>query len=145
MKTAYVGGSFVYLHSGHVNFLRQCAEIADRVVVSLNTDEFITSYKGVSPILSYDERRKVLEGCRYVDEVIPNVGGSDSKPAILRAKPDFIIVGSDWVAKDYYKQMQFTQEWLDEQGIILIFVPYSLGISTTEIKRRLNESISSIL
>lgn len=137
MSIAYTGGTFDYFHSGHVNFLRQCKAIADVVVVSLNTDEFITQFKGKPPIMSYDERRKVLEGCRYVDKVIPNTGGADSKPAIISVKPDFIIIGSDWASKDYYKQMGFNQEWLDEQGIVLIYVPYTLGISTTQIKERL--------
>lgn len=139
-KTAYTGGTFDCFHNGHVNFLRQCKAIADKVVVSLNTDEFIKSYKGAGPIYSYEERKKVLEGCRYVDRVVPNIGGADSKPAILQVKPDFVIIGSDWAGKDYYKQMQFTQEWLDEQGIVLIYVPYTVNISTTDIKRRLRGS-----
>lgn len=139
MKTAYTGGTFDYLHSGHVNFLRQCKAVAELVVVSLNTDEFITEYKGHPPIMSYTERKKVLEGCKYVDLVVPNVGGADSKPAILRIKPNFVIIGSDWASKDYYKQMGFTQDWLDEQEIVLIYLPYTVGISTTEIKRRIHD------
>ena len=109
------------------------------MVVALNTDEFIQEFKGRPPLLTYDERKKALEGCKYVDEVIPNVGGADSKPSILQVKPDFVVIGSDWAGKDYYKQMQFTQEWLDDLGIVLIYVPYTVGISTTELKRRLNE------
>lgn len=31
----------------------------------------------------------------------------------------------------------FTQDWLDENGISLIYIPYTDGISSTEIKRRL--------
>ena len=138
-RTVYCGATFDVLHAGHVNFLRQCKEIAGsgKVVVSLNTDEFIRSYKGHNPVFSYDERKKLLEQLEYVDEVIPNTGGSDSKPAILKVKPKFIVVGSDWASKDYYSQMEFTQDWLDKQGIILIYVPYTLLISTSEIKKRI--------
>ena len=138
-KVAYCGGTFDCPHSGHVNFLRQCKTIADKVVVSLNTDEFIIEYKGAPPIYSYEERKKILEGYRYVDMVVPNIGGTDSKPAILKVKPDFIIIGSDWASKDYYKQMKFTQKWLDKQGIVLIYVPYTIGISSTEVKERLKK------
>ena len=49
-------------------------------------------------------------------------------------QPDFIVIGSDWAKKDYYKQMNFTQEWLDENEIVLIYIPYTQGVSTTEIK-----------
>jgi len=139
-RIVYTGGSFEILHAGHINFLRQCKAIAGKdgkVIVSLNTDEFIESYKGIGSVFTYDERKKLLEQSEYVDEVIPNVGGADSKPTILSVKPNFIVIGSDWASKDYYKQMDFTQEWLDEQGIVLIYVPYTLIISTSEIKRRL--------
>jgi glycerol-3-phosphate cytidylyltransferase-like family protein len=72
-----------------------------------------------------------------VTEVIPNTGGSDSTIAIEEVKPDVIAIGSDWARRDYYKQMNFTQDWLDERGIMLLYIPYGKGASSTEIKRRL--------
>ena len=137
IKKLYTGGTFDLFHRGHVNFLRMCKEIADHVVVSLNTDEFIFEYKKEYPILDYRHRSDVLLSCKYVDEVIPNSGGQDSKPAILSVNPSYIAIGSDWAKKDYYKQMDFTQDWLDENNIILIYLPYTDMISTTQIKKRL--------
>jgi len=138
-KILYTGGTFDLFHYGHVNLLRQCKLVSDKVVVSLNTDEFIQEYKGVTPILSYDERVKSLFGCKYVDEVIPNTGGADSKPAILKSGANIVAIGTDWVTRDYYKQMNFTQSWLDNHGIVLIYLPDSRNlISTTEIKERVN-------
>lgn len=132
----YTGGTFDLIHSGHVNFLRRCAEIGD-VTIALNTDEFIAAYKGKPPIMSYDERFAVLSEFYSVMNIIPNEGGADSKPAILRANPDIIAIGSDWARKDYYTQMGFTQDWLDERNISLMYIPYTAGISTTELKRRI--------
>jgi glycerol-3-phosphate cytidylyltransferase len=109
-RKVYTGGTFDLFHRGHVNFLRQCKEIGDHVTVSLNTDEFIYRYKGEYPIISYEERKEVLLSCRYVDKVIPNTEGEDSKPTILDVNPKFIVIGSDWAKKDYYKQMNFTQK-----------------------------------
>jgi glycerol-3-phosphate cytidylyltransferase-like family protein len=103
----------------------------------LNTDEFIEKYKGQPPVMSYVERRAVLEACRYVDKVISNTGGADSRPSIMVAMPDMVIIGSDWAVRDYHKQMGFTQEWLDERKIMLCYIPYTKGISSTEIKKRL--------
>lgn len=127
---------FDLVHSGHVNFLRRCAEIGS-VVVSLNTDEFIEEYKGRRPVMSYAERQAMLEGLRFVDRVIPNVGGSNSKIAIELINPDMVIIGSDWARKDYYAQMGFDQDWLDARGIGLAYIPYTQGISTTDLKRRI--------
>ena len=68
---------------------------------------------------------------------MPNIAGADSKPTILQVDPDFVVIGDDWARKDYYAQMQFTQTWLDVQGIQLVYVPYTQGISTTELKSRI--------
>lgn len=136
-RKVYTGGTFDLFHRGHVNFLRQCKEIGDYVIVSLNTDEFIYRYKGEYPVISYEDRKEVLLSCKYVDKVIPNSEGEDSKPAILDVNPKFIVIGSDWAKKDYYKQMNFTQEWLDENDYMLIYIPYTDNVSTTLIKKKL--------
>ena len=139
-KIVYSGGTFDLIHSGHIRFLRACRRIAGdegQVVLALNTDEFVEAYKGKAPVMTYDERKTVLLGCKYVDDVVPNLSGADSKPTILNVEPDFIVIGDDWAKKDYYAQMQFTQDWLDEQGIQLVYVPYTQGISTTELKKRI--------
>jgi glycerol-3-phosphate cytidylyltransferase len=136
----YTGGTFDLFHAGHVNLLKRCKEIAGElgsVVVSLNTDEFIKEYKGKPPIVSFSDRMAVLKACKYVDQVIANSGGADSKPTILQVNPNIVAIGTDWAKKDYYKQMQFTQDWLDEKNISLIYIPYTKGISSTEIKTRL--------
>lgn len=138
IKKLYTGGTFDMFHYGHMNFLSKCVFLSDKVIVSLNTDEFIEEYKGSKPIMTYEEREKTLLLSGFVDEVIPNIGGSDSKPAILSVKPNIIAIGDDWAKKDYHKQMGFTQEWLDKNDIILLYLTYTKGISTTELKKRLN-------
>jgi cytidyltransferase-like protein len=140
-KIVYTGGTFDLFHAGHVNFLRQCKNIAGEngeVWVALNSDRFVEEFKGSSPIYDYVDREDILRACKYVDNVIPHEG-LDSRPTIKKVEPNFIVIGTDWVAKDYYAQMGFTQSWLDMRGIGLIYVPYTLGVSTTEIKKRLNK------
>ena len=141
MNIVYTGGTFDLFHSGHVNLLKKCREIAGangRVIVGLNTDNFVQQYKGKSPICNEQERKMVLAACTYVDEVILNIGCEDSKPAIEIAKPTFIVIGSDWATKDYYAQMGFDQNYLDNKGISLVYVPYTKNISSTDIKNRLS-------
>ena len=138
----YSGGTYDLFHWGHVELLRRLKDMAGKdgqVIVSLNTDEFVEEYKGKKPVMSYDERRIVLESCRYVDEVIKNVDGKDSRTAILSADVDFVVVGTDWCEKDYMKQMSFTREWLEENNIGFGYIPYTTDVSTTEIKKRLLE------
>jgi glycerol-3-phosphate cytidylyltransferase len=139
MKVVVTLGTFDLYHHGHVRLFKACRKLAEDgiVVVGLNSDEFIKKYKGKPPVMSYEERHEVVESCRYVDMVVENEAGGDSKPTLLKYHPDLLVIGSDWAKKDYYAQMDFTQEWLDEQDIQLVYVPYTEGISTTDIKKRL--------
>lgn len=134
--TIYTGGTFDLFHAGHANFLRRCKELGE-VTVALNTDDFIFDYKGRAPVMSYQERESVLVSCRFVDRVLPNFGGANSKPTIELVQPDMVIIGSDWARRDYYKQMQFDQDWLDEREIALCYIPYTDNISSTDVKNRL--------
>lgn len=142
MSIVYTGGTFDLFHSGHVNFLKRCREVAGEggvVVVSLNLDDFVYKFKNKYPVCTYEEREAVLLATKYVDVVVPNISGADSKPSIEKIKPDYIIVGSDWARKDYYAQMQFTQDWLDDRGIGLIYIPYTKEVSSTNIRGRMNK------
>lgn len=127
----YTGGTFDLFHAGHVNLLRECKKLG-HVTVALNTDEFVQRFKRKRPVIRYDDRAAVLAACRYVDRVMRCDG--DSVATVEAAKPDYIVVGSDWAKKDYYAQMGFSQEWLDERGINLVYVPYTNWISSTAIR-----------
>lgn len=143
-RIVYTGGTFDLFHTGHVNLLRQCRRIAGkkgRVIVGLNTDAFAGRYKK-PPVMSYDERLAVLDACRYVDNVFPNIGEEALRPTLtlieqeLDVVPNFLVIGSDWASKDYYKQLQFTQQDFDCWGIQLIYVPYTQGVSTSDVVKR---------
>jgi glycerol-3-phosphate cytidylyltransferase-like family protein len=117
--------------------LRDLAGRDGTVIVALNTDEFVEQFKGKKPIMSLEERMAVVASCRYVDIVVTNTGGADSRPAILETKADFVITGTDWCDRDYMGQMGFTREWLEENNIGFGFLPYSIGVSTTDVRARL--------
>lgn len=143
----YTGGTFDLFHAAHVELLRQCAKLAGpdgAVTVGLNTDEFITAYKGHPPTCSYDEREAVLRACRHVDDVVANSGGPDSRPVIETARPELLVIGTDWAYRDYYAQLGLDQRWLDERGITLLYVAHarSTQVSSTEIRRRIRTDIA---
>lgn len=137
-KILYTGGTFDLFHYGHINFLKKCYCLCENIVVGLNSDEFVNQYKE-KPIMSYEEREKSLIECKYISRIVRHDSGFDSKPTILSVKPNIIAIGDDWCHKDYYAQMGFDQQWLDDNNIVLAYIPYTKGISTSEIKNRINE------
>lgn len=129
-------GTFDLCHWGHVEFLKRCASLGD-LIVGVNTDDFAGTFKP-KPIMNQMERWHALNTVGY--ECLFNY--TAGKELIEFVEPDVLVVGSDWARKDYLKQIDVTQDWLDERHIILAYVPYiqTMPISSTELKRRIRES-----
>lgn len=137
----YTQGTFDLFHYGHANILEKCRRMAGTtglVVVALLTDEAIEKYKGKKPIMNFEERSKTLISCQYVDSVVPS-DNELTKKDIRYVNPDFVVVGSDWAKKDIYKQYNMTKEELDP---LLVYVPYTESISTSELKKRIKDGIN---
>lgn len=132
-------GTFDLAHVSHIEFLRKCANLGD-LVVGVNSDEFVKQFKK-APLMTLQERRHAIQLLGY-----PTVDNfSAGRELIERVKPDVLVVGSDWARKDYYKQIDVTQDWLDEWGIIVAYIPYrqTFPITSTELKRRMQDAIKT--
>lgn len=126
-------GTFDTPHMGHAAFLKKCERFADHVIVGVNADDFVLRYKGKPPIFNYGERASLIDSLGY--EVWPNL--SAGRELVVQVKPDVIAIGSDWARKDYYSQIDVDQDFLDQWGISMLYIPYTYGVSSTELKRRL--------
>lgn len=134
---AYIQGSFDILHRGHLNLFRRTRALgATEIVVSLLSDQAYSKYRGYRPALPFAERKAVLEALSLVDRVIDG-SHEMTRFELQREMPQVIVVGSDWAQKDIYGQYGLSQNWLDKQGITLIYLPYTEGISSTNIKNRI--------
>lgn len=141
----YTGGSFDGLHVGHLELLAECRKFAGhggRVVVGLNPDDFIVRYKRRAPLFPYEQREEILRACRFVDLVVANVGGEDSRIAIDVARPDVLAIGDDWLDPGhdetrYLAQLGVTPDWLAERGLHVEYIARTRGTSTTAIRERL--------
>ena len=69
--TVFVEGVWDLFHQGHLQLLKRVHDIYDKVVVGIASDDLVRSYKR-DPIIPYDDRVKMLEACRYVDEIYHN-------------------------------------------------------------------------
>ena len=96
MKTIFTNGCFDILHRGHVELLRYCYNLGDRVVVGLNSDQSVKRLKGqFRPFNAQEDRKFILESLKFVDEVI--VFDEDTPlELITKLKPDVIVKGGDY-------------------------------------------------
>jgi len=128
-------GTFDIPHIGHVLFLAKVMSVAvepEEILVGINTDEFVATFKE-PPIYSYDERKRAISALGLT--TVPNDGpGID---LIKQYRPSTVVVGSDWLARDYLSQIGATESDMQRLGFNILFVPYSDTVSTTSIKDRL--------
>ena len=68
-RIVLVTGGFDPLHSGHIAYFKEAKKLGSKLVVGLNSDEWLTRKKG-RPFLTIDERRTILEALELVDSVI---------------------------------------------------------------------------
>ena len=64
-------GAFDLFHKGHVRLFEKMSQIFDKVIVAVDSDELVESYKDKPPIFSLEDRTEILRGVKYIDEVIP--------------------------------------------------------------------------
>jgi len=135
-KTVYVGMSADLLHPGHLNILRVAASHGS-VTVGLLTDKAIASYKRL-PYMTFDQRREVIESVKGVERVVPQET-LDYVPNLRTYRPDYVVHGDDWKEGVQQQTRQRVIDALHEWGGRLIEVPYTQGVSSTQLIRAVSK------
>lgn len=134
--TCLVGDLF---HAGHVNYLRQCKELGDHLLVGVCSDEDCTLYKR-KPILTLEERAAVIQSCRYVDVALLRPPSIITKVFMDAFHIDLVVHGDD---SNEEQLRHFYGEAMDLGKYKSI--PYTKGVSTTEIIGRIRSRSQSEL
>ncbi len=132
----YTTGVFDILHRGHLNILTQAAALGE-LTVGIMTDQGVEYTKGTRPILSLQERDAQIRSFPFVAEVI-HYNQTEQRPYYESVKPDIVVQGDDWL---HSADRADAIAYLRENGIRLVLLPRTEGISTTEIRRRVERSI----
>jgi cytidyltransferase-like protein len=116
-------------HTGHVNYLRQCRAVAERVhlTVGIHSDATIESYKRAS-ICTMEERIGVVEACEYVDVVLADAPLRVTEAFMDEHAIDFVIHGTETPEAE----RQAMYDVPIGRGMYTE-VPRTGGISTTEL------------
>lgn len=126
-------------HSGHVEFFKKARTFGDYLIVGIHSDEVLISndYKKGKPILTMEERVNSVAACRFVDEVLPNAPFIIDRSYIDEHNIEIVVRGDD-MPQD---RLEYFYKVPMDMGIFRT-VPYTEGISTTEIIRRIMERSS---
>ena len=136
INKVYVGMSADLIHPGHMNILKEASKYGN-LTVGLLTDKAIASYKRL-PALTYEQRKEVIESIKYVDSVVPQ-DTLDYTNNLNKYQPDYVVHGDDWKTGIQKNTRQKVINTLSKWGGKLIEIPYTKGISSTQLHNSLKE------
>lgn len=128
MRKVITYGTFDLLHYGHINILKKSKNLGDYLIVGLSSDEFNAS-KGKKSVMSYEERKEILDNIKYVDEVIKESNWEQKIEDIVKNDVDVFVIGDDWKGK-----FDYLSEYCE-----VVYLPRTKSISTTLLKEILQK------
>ncbi|WP_349943618.1 adenylyltransferase/cytidyltransferase family protein [Bacteroides cellulosilyticus] len=136
----FTSGSFDLFHIGHLNILERSAALGDELIVGVSTDELIQHYKGMPPIIPFEQRFRIISSLKCVTKAVKQVKLTEVAQ-LQREDIDIVTIGDDWINK-YLEGL----EWMKQQpGKEVVYFPYTPDVSTTSIKKKIIESTSAII
>ena len=95
-KIVLANGCFDFFHVGHIRYLAGAKDLADCLVVGINSDEQVRKLKGDNrPFMPEKERAEIVAALRFVDFV--TIFGEPTVEELIRVvRPDFHAKGTDY-------------------------------------------------
>lgn len=121
MKTIITYGTFDTFHYGHLELLTRAANLGDKLIVAVSTDQF-NKNKGKTSIFSYKKRKSWVESIKFVDLVISETCWEQKESDIKMYSVDTLVMGDDWKGKFDFLSCQ------------TVYLPRTETISSTAIK-----------
>jgi len=129
----YTSGTFDMLHYNHLQMIQYARGLGDILIVGVNTDELVASYKS-EPIIPFEERIQLMCAIKGPDVVIPQ-HSLVHRDKVSKLKFDVFVVGDDWEGK---------YDYLEELGVSVVYFPYGKGVSSTNLKERIYENFEKL-
>ena len=90
-----ISGGFDPIHMGHIRLIKEASKLGTKLIVILNTDEFLLHKKGYV-FMPLEERKGVLESIKGVSEVVVSLDKDLTVAESLRYyRPNIFANGGD--------------------------------------------------
>jgi glycerol-3-phosphate cytidylyltransferase len=139
-KIIYTSGTYDLFHFGHLNILLKARALGDYLIVGVSTDKLIEKYKGLKPIINYNDRAAILKELKCVDKVIKQSKFFDIRQ-LKQYRINTIVLGMDWKNKEFPE----LEKCLKTLNIKMIYLPYTSRLSTSLIKETIIKNSYKII
>ena len=134
-NVGYTDGTFDMFHVGHLNIIEAAKEYCDYLIVAVHGDDVVKEMKPNSPVVPDEQRRRIVEAIKGVDQA-EITKFRDKKKLWELYRFDVIFIGDDYKGSERWNL--FEKE-LNEVGVDVIYLPYTRTVSTTSIRKRVIE------
>ena len=135
-KVGYTDGVYDLFHIGHLNMIKTAKAYCEYSIVGVHGDDVVEGYKNHVPIINENDRKRIIESVKGVDRAEINRFRDKIKLWELYHF-DVIFIGDDWKGTERWNHFE---KVLAEINVDVVYVPYTQGISTTDIKKRILKS-----
>ena len=136
-KIGYTQGVYDMFHIGHLNLLNHAKEYCDYLIVGVNADKLVESYKHKTPVISQEERQTIIANIKAVDKCVI-VTTLDKQEVWNDLHFDAIFIGDDWKGNQRWEQ---TKVDLAKIGVEVVFLPHTDGVSSTGLRPEIDKRI----
>ncbi|GAA0856902.1 bifunctional D-glycero-beta-D-manno-heptose-7-phosphate kinase/D-glycero-beta-D-manno-heptose 1-phosphate adenylyltransferase HldE [Aliiglaciecola litoralis] len=134
-KIVMTNGCFDILHAGHVSYLHNAAQLGDKLIVAVNSDQSVRDLKGPGrPVNNVSRRMSVLAGLASVYWVVEFTEQTPER-LISEILPDILVKGGDYAVADIAGGRQV----MANGGEVKV-LNFEDGVSTTSIINNLVQS-----
>ena len=126
-KIGYTQGVFDMFHIGHLNLINRAKEQCDYLIVGVNSDDLVKTYKKKETVVKEQKRAEIVRNLKAVDECII-VDTLDKMPLCRQLGFNAVFIGDDWYGNPRWMQ---TRDDLAEIGVDVVFLPHTEGVSST--------------
>ena len=134
-KVVFTNGCFDIIHRGHIEVLARTADLGDKLIIGLNSDQSIQKLKGKDrPIIDEQSRAILLAALSFVDAIVLFSEDTPLK-LISTLLPDVLAKGGD-----YKIETIVGYEIVQQNGGKVKLVPFVDGFSSTTIIDKIKKS-----
>jgi len=129
-KIGFTAGAFDLCHAGHVLMFEEAKTVCDHLIVGLHSDPSLDRPDSKNkPIMSVEERTIILNGIRWIDEILVYDTEADLLKLLTENKLniDIRIIGVEYKEKPYTGRELPLEVYYNTRGH---------NFSTTELRNR---------
>ena len=134
-KVVFTNGCFDIIHRGHIEVLARTADLGDKLIIGLNSDQSIQKIKGEDrPVIDEQSRAILLAALSFVDAIV--LFSEDTPLELISALlPNVLAKGGD-----YEIETIVGHEIVQKNGGKVKLVPFLDGFSSTTIIDKIKNS-----